>query len=150
MATIDTVKGYINRLCTEAGADPQQIYHHENETWYFSKGSSTLEVFLTSYETAEKLTRTFVRCLSAFYPIPVDPLKRQELYFVALEVNARNMGVKIGTMVDNGYMYAIAEREIDGMDYRELVILVNDVGYWAEQLSDLFKSRFGEPQSNLN
>jgi hypothetical protein len=150
MTTIETVKGYINRLCTEAGADPQEIYNHENETWYFSKGSSTLEVFLTSYETAEKVIRTFIRCLSAIYPIPVDPSKRQELYFVALEVNTRNMGVKIGTMADNGYMYAIAEREIDGMDYREFVVLVNDVGYWAEQLSDLFKSRFGEPQSNLN
>ncbi|MDP4263043.1 MAG: hypothetical protein Q8941_10985 [Bacteroidota bacterium] len=150
MTTIEIVKGYINRLCAEAGADPRQIYNHENDAWYFSKGESTLEVFLTSYETAEKVVRTFVRCLSAIYPIPVEPVKRQELYFVALEVNARNMGVKIGTMADNGYMYAIAEREIDGMDYREFVILVNDVGYWADQLSDLFKSRFGEPLSNLN
>src|SRR5438874_1559695 len=81
-----------------AGADPQQIYNHENDAWYFSKGNSTLEVFLTSYETAEKVVRTFIRCLSAIYPIPVEPAKRQELYFVALEVNARNMGVKIGTM----------------------------------------------------
>src|SRR5882724_10946080 len=148
MTTIETVKSYINRLCTEAGADPQQIYNHENETWYFSKGPSTLEVFLTSYETDEKVVRTFIRCLCAIYPIPVEPVKRQELYFVALEVNARNMGVKIGTIADNGYMYAIAEREIDRMDYQEFVILVNDVGHWAEQLSDLFKSRFGEPQSN--
>ena len=150
MTTIETVKGYINRLCTEAGADPQEIYNKDNDAWYFSKGPSTLEVFLESYDTAEEADRTFIRCLSAIYPIPVEPVKRQELYFVALEVNARNMGVKIGTIADNGYMYAIGEREIDSMDYEEFVILVNDVGYWADQLSDLFKDRFGEPQSNLN
>jgi len=150
MTTIETVKGYINRLCIEAGADPEKIYSQEADAWYFSKGAATLEVFLSSFETSENVVRTFIRCLSTIYPIPVDPVYRQELYFVALEVNARNMGVKIGTMADNGYMYAIAEREIDGMGYDEFITLINDVGYWAEQLSELFKSRFGEPQSNLN
>jgi hypothetical protein len=150
MTSIDTVKAYINRLCVESGADPQEVYNHENDAWYFARGECTLEVFLTSYETEERLTRTFVRCLSVIYPIPVDVIQRQDLYLVALEINTRNMGVKIGTMADKGFMYAIAEREIDNLQYPELVILINDVGYWAEQLSDLLKNHFGEPQSNLN
>lgn len=150
MTTIDTVKAYIKRLCTEAGADPENIYQPEADAWYFQKGTVTIEVFLETYETEEKVLRSFIRCLSAFYPIPVEPAKRQEVYFVALEVNTRNMGVKIGTMADNGYMYAIAEREIDSMEYPELVTLINDVGNWADQLGELFRGRFGEPESNLN
>ncbi len=150
MATIETVKAYINRLCVEAGADPQKIYHPQNNAWYFARGSSTLEVFFTSYETADKTERVFLRCFSTIYPIPIDLPKRQELYHVVLEVNARNMGVKIGTIADKGYLYAIGERDIEGMDYPEFVTLVSDVGYWADHLDDLLKSRFGEPETNVN
>ena len=150
MTTIDTVKEYINRLCVEAGADPEKIYSPHNNAWYFARGSSTLEVFFTSYETADKTERTFLRCFSTIYPIPLDAVTRQELYNVALEVNARNMGVKIGTMSDRGYMYAIGERDIDGMDYPEFITLISDVAYWADHLDDLLKSRFGEPKTTLN
>jgi hypothetical protein len=150
MTTIETVTAYINRLCIEAGADPEKIYSPQNKAWYFARGSSTLEVFFTSYETSDKTERIFLRCFSTIYPIPLDVTKRQELYHVALEVNARNMGVKIGTMSDKGYLYAIGERDIDGMDYQEFVTLVSDVGYWADHLDDLLKGRFGEPKTTLN
>ena len=150
MTTIETVKAYINRLCVEAGADPQKIYSAQNNAWYFARGSSTLEVFFTSYEADDKTQRIFLRCFSTIYPIPLDAVNRQELYHVALEINARNMGVKIGTMSDRGYMYAIGERDIEGMDYQEFVTLISDVGYWADHLDDLLKSRFGEPKTTLN
>jgi hypothetical protein len=150
MTTIEMVKKYINQLCIDAGADPEKIYSATNNAWYFSRGASTLEVFLSSNETSENKTRTFIRCFSTIYPIPVDTIKRMELYYVALEVNARNMGVKIGTMANKGYMYAIGERDIDGMDYAEFVTLVSDVGYWADHLDELFKQQFGGPETNLN
>ena len=150
MTSIETVKAYINRLCQEAGADPQKAYSAQNDAWYFARGSSTLEVFFTSYETEDKSQRTFLRCFSTIYPIPLDAVKRQELYQVALEVNARNTGVKLGTMADKGYMYAIGERDIDGMEYHELVTMISDVGYWADHLDDLLKGRFGEPKTTLN
>ncbi len=150
MTTQEMVIAYINRLCTEAGADPQKIFSHQNNAWYFARGSSTLEVFFTSYETEDKTERTFLRCFSTIYPIPIDLTKRQELYHIALEVNARNMGVKIGIMAEKGIMYAIGERDIEGMDYQEFVTLINDVGYWADHLDDMLKERFGEPKTNLN
>lgn len=150
MTSIETIKAYINRLCQEAGADPQKAYSPQNDTWYFARGSSTLEVFFTSYETEDKSQRTFLRCFSTIYPIPLDAAKRQELYQAALEINARNTGVKLGTMADKGYMYAIGERDIDGMEYHELVTLISDVGYWADHLDDLLKGRFGEPKTTLN
>jgi len=150
MTTIETVKAYINRLCIEAGADPQKIYSATNDAWYFARGSSTLEVFFTTYEAEDKSQRIFLRCFSNIYPIPIDLVKRQELYHIALEVNARNMGVKIGTIAEKGYLYAIGERDIEGMDYPEFVTLISDVGFWADHLDDLLKSRFGEPETNLN
>jgi hypothetical protein len=150
MTTIETVKGYIHRLCAEAGADPQQAYSAENEAWYFEKGPITLEVFFTTYTSSDQVDRTFLRCFSTIFPIPLDLPQRQEIYQISLEVNARNMGVKIGMMAERGYVYAIGERDIEGMDYREFIVLISDVAYWAENLSDMFNSRFGEPKTNLN
>ena len=60
------------------------------------------------------------------------------------------MGVKIGTLAERGYMHAIGERDIEGMDYAEFVALINDVAFWSDHLDELLKSRFGEPESNLN
>ncbi len=150
MATIETVKGYIKRLCKEAGADPDEVYSPEEDAWYFEMGASTLEVFFTSYQAGDNTERMFIRCFSTIYPIPIDLPTRQELYHVALEVNARNLAVKIGTIADKGYLYAIGERDIEGLEYPEFVALINDVGFWANHLDELLKSRFGEPETNLN
>jgi len=150
MTTVETVKAYINQLCTEAGVDGEKAFSPDNNAWYFEKGSSTLELFFTSYEISDNSERTFLRCFSPIYPIPLDLPTRQELYHIALEINSRNMGVKIGTLAERGYMYAIGERDIEGMDYTEFVALINDVAFWADHLDELLKSRFGEPESNLN
>ncbi len=142
MATKEMVQVYINQLCTEIGCTPESIYSKENNCWMFSRGSAFIEVFLSSYETAQNTTRTFVRCFSAIYPLPADDHSKQMLYEEALQNNSRFMGVKLSTLPEKGYMYAVAERDIDGMDYAEFKTLISDLGYWADQLDDLLYQRF--------
>lgn len=143
MTTTEMVKVYINQLCAEIGCTPESIYNKETNSWFFTRGSASVEVFMSSYETAVKTIRTFVRCFSPVFALPVDGKLRMDLYHEILQQNVKFMGVKLSVIPEKGFMYAIAERDIDGMDYTEFKTLVSDLGFWADQLDDVLKERFG-------
>jgi hypothetical protein len=147
MVTSQMVQVYVNQLCAEIGCTPESIYNKESNSWFFSRGSASVEVFLSSYQTAVQTVRTFVRCFAPVFPIPAnDPVKAQ-LYQEALENNVRFMGVKLAIMPEKGYMYAISERDIEGMDYDEFKLIISDLGFWADQMDDILKERFGNTTS---
>jgi hypothetical protein len=150
MTTTEMVKVYVNQLCSEVGTDPDKIFNAQTKAWYFTKGSASIEVFMTSYETVGKTIRTFIRCFAPIYPLPLDPQKKLDLFQGALEANTQYMGVKISSIADRGFLYAVAERDIEGMDYQEFVTLISDLGFWADQLDDFLKERFGAPVTTLN
>lgn len=143
MTTTEMVKVYVNQLCAEIGCTPESIYSKENNSWFFTRGSATVEVFMSSYETVVKTIRTFVRCFSPVYALPADSQKKMQLYQEALQNNTSFMGVKLSIMPDKGFMYAVAERDIEGMDYSEFKTLISDLGYWADQLDNILHERFG-------
>lgn len=143
MTTTEMVKVYVNQLCAEIGCTPESIYSKENNSWFFTRGSATVEVFMSSYETVVKTIRTFVRCFSPVYALPADSQKKMQLYQEALQNNTSFMGVKLSIMPDKGFMYAVAERDIEGMDYTEFKTLISDLGYWADQLDNILHERFG-------
>ncbi len=143
MTTTEMVKVYVNQLCAEIGCTPESIYSKENNSWFFTRGSATVEVFMSSYETVVKTIRTFIRCFSPVYALPADNQKKMLLYQEALQNNASFMGVKLGIMPEKGFMYAVAERDIEGMDYTEFKTLISDLGYWADQLDNILHERFG-------
>ncbi|MEO8403613.1 MAG: YbjN domain-containing protein [Chitinophagaceae bacterium] len=143
MTTSEMVKVYVNQLCAEIGCTPESIYSKENNSWFFTRGSASIEVFMSSYETVVKTVRTFVRCFSPVFAIPADNMKKVQLYEEALRNNTNFMGVKLSIMPEKGYVYAVAERDIDGMDYTEFKTLISDLGYWADQLDNLLQERFG-------
>lgn len=137
------VKVYVNQLCTEIGCTPESIYNKNTNSWFFTRGSASVEVFMNSYQTAVKTIRTFVRCFSPVFPIPTDMEKRNQLYQEALTNNATFMGVKLSILPEKGFIYAVAERDIDGMDYTEFKTLLSDLGYWSDQLDNILAERFG-------
>lgn len=143
MTTTEMVRVYVNQLCAEIGCTSESLYNKESNSWMFTRGSASVEVFMTSYETAFKTIRTFVRCFSPIYAIPADAAKKAQLFQESLENSASMMGVKLGVLPNRGYMYAIAERDIEGMDYAEFKSTISDLGYWADQLDNLLVERFG-------
>ena len=138
----ETVKSYVEKMCLEIGTTEQAVWDANNKAWYFVRGSISIEVFLNTYELSDKSTRTFLRVFSPIFKLP-ESAKQLELLQGAIEANAQFMGVKIGTMADKGWMYAISERDIIGMDYAEFVTVINDLGYWADKLDDFLQERFG-------
>jgi len=143
MTTKEMVKVYVNQLCSEIGCTADSIYNKESNSWFFTRGSISIEIFMTSYETAVKTVRTFVRCFSPIFPIPADALKKAQLYEEAMQNNTNFMGVKLSIIPSKGFVYAVAERDIDGMDYTEFTTLISDLGYWADQMDDALVQRFG-------
>ena len=137
------VRVYVQQLCKEISVSEESIYNAQNKAWYFTKGSITIEVFMKSYETVRKTIRTFVRVFAPIHVLPKDPQRLLECYQFALEANTQYMGVKLTTIVEKGFMYAVAERDINGMDYTEFTTIIGDVASWADQLDDLLKARFG-------
>ena len=143
MSTIEFTKAYIGRLCKEIGTNAAAIYNAKTNAWYFSRGSSTIEVFLTTFETDQKTERTFIRCIAPVFIISGDAQKKLAIFQKALELNTQNLGIKLSANTEKGLLCAIAERDIDGMDYDEFITLISDIGYWADQLGDYFEKDFG-------
>lgn len=142
MSTIEFVKAYIDRLCKEIGTTSQQIYNSKTSAWYFSRGSSTIEVFLTNKEEDDGSSRTFIRCIAPVFSIPNNPVTRHNLFQEALELNTRHMGIKLSSIPDKGLVCAIAERDIDGMDYHEFISLISDISNYADLLDDYLTGKF--------
>ncbi len=143
MTTTEMVKVYVAQLCSEIGCTPESIYSQQHNSWQFGRGSASVEVFMTSYETAVKTIRTFIRCCAPIAPIPADNAKKAQLFQEGLENSYATMGFKLAVIPEKGFLYAVSERDIEGMDYTEFKTMISDLGYWADQLDDMLAARFG-------
>jgi len=142
MAPADVAKAYIYRLCNEIGVNAGTIYNAKTSAWYFSSGSSTIEMFLTTIESGQQTERTFVRCFAPICAIPDDTKKKLAVFQAALEISTDRMGIKLSALMDKGLLCVVTERDIDGMDYQEFITIVRDIGYWADHLKNYFKTHF--------
>ena len=141
MVPSDVAKAYIYRLCQQLGVNADTIFHAKTGAWYFAGKSSTIEVFLTTFQSGEK-ERTFIRCFAPLCAIPGDTKRKLEMYQAVLEINTQRPGIKLSVTSDRRFICAVSERDIDGMDYQEFLTIVTDISFWADQLSDFFKKRF--------
>ena len=141
MVPSDVAKAYIYRLCHEIGANADSIYNAKTGAWYFAAKSTTIEVFLTSFQSGEK-ERTFIRCFAPLCGIPADTKRKLDMYQSVLEINTQRPGIKLSITSDKRFLCAVSERDIDGMDYQEFLTIITDISFWADQLSDFFKKHF--------
>ena len=141
MVPSDVARAYIYRLCHEIGANADSIYNAKTGAWYFAAKSTTIEVFLTSFQSGEK-ERTFIRCFAPLCAIPTDTKRKLDMYQAALELNTQRPGIKLSVTSDKRFLCAVSERDIDGMDYQEFLTIITDISFWADQLSDFFKKHF--------
>ena len=142
MSNIEFTKAYISRLCKSMGTTAEAIYSKKTGAWYFESNSATIEVYLTTIETDQKTERTFIRCVAPIFETPQDAKKKMLVYETALEINTVRMGIKLGSLTDKGLLCVITERDIEGMDYKEFIDLISDIGFWADTLNAYFKNTF--------
>jgi hypothetical protein len=137
MLTIEkTVRQYLTQFMAKHGIEATSVYDATNDAWYFRRGSATLEVFFVSYQTAKGETRTFIRFFSPLATLPEAPQTQWELLYQLTVLNSQYMGVKFALLPEKPYIYAIYERDIDGMSYEEFELCMEDSGYWGDYLDD--------------
>lgn len=144
MSTIEFTRAYIHRLCREIGTTADAIYNERTCAWYFSRGSSTIEVFMTHMDNNEDSERVFIRCFAPLCTLPSNPVTLFELFRKALEINTRQMGIKLGTLENRRLLCLVAERDIEGMDYQEFVTMISDVGFWADHFDNHLQAHEGK------
>lgn len=142
MTPAERIKDYLHRLCDDMGVDEKKVYNPGTGAWYFVQGSSTIEVFLTSQKNLQQQPQTFIRCMAALCEIPNDPKKQLELYKTALAINGSYLGYKISADEERGLICIISERNISGMDYDEMITLINDLSRWADKLDNFLREHF--------
>jgi hypothetical protein len=142
MASPIVVQAYIQRLCRETGTDAESVFNKKTGAWYFTQGSSTIEVFITSNLTSQGTVRTFLRCFSPLQTIPVTDEKKLKLFKAALELNEEYLGIKVAVDNKREILCVIGERDTDGMDYKEMLTIIIDTGNLAEKLNSLMKKYF--------
>jgi hypothetical protein len=139
MASVEIVKEYIRHLCTEVGVNAEKIFNTETGAWYFVQGNSTIEVFLTAQKNPQEEQQIFIRCMSPLCAIPRDIPKQFILYKTALAINSTYLGFKLIADESRGIVCAVSERNIEGMDYGEMISLISDLGFWAGKLDMYLK-----------
>lgn len=142
MTITERVTGYIHRLCSEMDIEADSIYNAKTNAWYFTLGSSTIEVFLTTQKNLQQQSQTFIRCMAPLCEIPKGLPQQLNLYRTVLAINGTYLGYKISADEERGLVCIIAERNISGMDYDEMITLINDLGSWADKLDGFLKDEF--------
>jgi hypothetical protein len=138
MSSVDLVKAYIERLCADLGVDAERIRNARTGAWYFSQEGSTIEVFLTEQKNPQQEPQHYIRCMSPLCEIPKDITRQFSLFKTALAINAKYLGYKLTADESRGLLCIVTERNIDRMDYAEMLNLISDLGLWAEKLRLFF------------
>ncbi|MEO1653974.1 MAG: YbjN domain-containing protein [Bacteroidota bacterium] len=138
---IDLARVMIDKYVESVGLTKEQTYHEEKDFWRWKHGSANIEVFVQSVKVGEEKTREYLRIFSYMADVPSLSLVAREKFLIKLlEMNDRNLGVKLTLMEGSNKVYATYERDIMGMDFGELATCIADLEWWADKLDDELKS----------
>ena len=142
MTVEERIRGYIHLLCQDLGVDSAKIYNEKTGAWYFTNGNSTMEVFFTTQKSWTDQQNTYLRCMAPLCNIPTDLPKQFKLFKTVMEINHQYAGFKISADEKRGLVCIVAERNILGMDYAEMVVMIEFLGHWANRLHEFLRAEF--------
>lgn len=127
------------------GLDRDNAFNKETKGWMWRKGSANIEVLIQRLRFDNGSRRDFLRI---FCPVMEFPSTSNLLGFYRklLELNDIKLGIKFSLVANSNKVWASYERDIQGLDFKELNIFISDFEFWADQLDDELKTEF----PNLN
>ena len=138
---IELTQSMIEKYVESVGLTKADTYNEEKQFWHWKHGSASIEVFVQSVEVGQDKTREYLRIFSYLADVPSLSLVAREKFLVhLLEMNDRNLGVKLTLLEGSNRVYATYERDIMGMDFGELATCIADLEWWADKLDDELKS----------
>ncbi|TAE48520.1 MAG: hypothetical protein EAZ44_02215 [Cytophagia bacterium] len=144
--TNSMIKHYVESV----GLSAEDTYNEYRNSWSWKRGTATIEVFVESVEVGDikskdnkitgKKTREYLRIFSLVGYIPQISQAERAIFFLhLLNINDKSLGVKLTVMEETDKIYATYERDINGIDYNELVTCIKDLEWWADRLDDELK-----------
>ncbi|OGF62578.1 MAG: hypothetical protein A2Y62_11745 [Candidatus Fischerbacteria bacterium RBG_13_37_8] len=126
----------VNDLIGSFGVDPEKCRHRPRNLWSLYKGSALIYIEIFKADKDD-----FIEASSPIMKLPSRNLLA--FYRKLLELNFQNLGVKY--FVRDDWVYLAENRQLQGLDYDELRVMVERVGGFADQWDDPlieeFKSR---------
>lgn len=130
----------INDFIVGKGISLSEAYSPDKKMWSLKRGSANIQIILLTVPVGENVFREFVQAAS---PIMLIPKGREtELYRKLLELNDVKLGIKFSIQKGTDQVWALAERDLIGMGYSELTTVLEDFGFWADELDDVLKKEF--------
>jgi hypothetical protein len=140
---VELVQAMIEKYVESVGLSREETFNEEKSYWHWRHGSANIEVFIQSVTVGENKTREYLRIFSFLTEVPALSTQGRELFLTRLlEMNDKNLGVKLTLMKGTNKVYATYERDILGMDYSELSTCIADLEWWADKLDDELKSPY--------
>lgn len=151
MATRTDVLDYVKKFIESVGIDPKTCWNEENKAYYLYKGSAKIEVFVSEHKQDDGSIRYYLRVFSGIIKVPGT--NKEKFYRRLLEINDQSLGIKLTLMPEalpeNDWVYATYERDIVGISYEEIEIILSDVGLWADYFDDELKKEFSDQTNNI-
>jgi len=138
---IDKATEMINDFVVGKGINLSEAYIPDQKKWSLKRGSATIQIILLSVPVGENIFREFIQVASPIMIVPKG--KETEFYRRLLELNDVKLGIKFSIQKNTDQVWALAERDLIGMGYSELTTLLEDLGFWADELDDVLKNEFG-------
>ncbi|WP_045112938.1 YbjN domain-containing protein [Microscilla marina] len=130
------VEEMIQEYVESVGLTKKDTYNAETDSWNWKRGSASIEVFIAD----GKNNREY---LCIYSPLMKIPAKEEfSFYRHLLELNYSKLGLKLAIRSSSEFVYAVSERDINGMDYNELSVCIKDLEWWADKLDDELQELF--------
>lgn len=132
----------INMYAKSVGLQPEQVYNPEKRNWTWKKGSASIEIFIMRIDLGAGYIRDFIKIFTLVMQVPQT--NQLAFYRRLLELNDEKLGIKLTLQKGSNHVWGTFERDINGMDYNELVAFIADFEIWADLFDDMLKTEFPE------
>ena len=130
----------IHRYAESVGLARENVYNPEKRNWTWKKGSAAIEIFILRIDLGNGYIRDFVKIFTLVMPVPQANLLA--FYRRLLELNDEKLGIKLTLQKGSNNVWGTFERDINGMDYNELVTFISDFEIWADLFDDMLSAEF--------
>ncbi|MEO8770664.1 MAG: YbjN domain-containing protein [Ferruginibacter sp.] len=130
----------IHKYAESVGLARADVYNTEKRNWTWKKGSASIEIFILRIDLGNGYVRDFIKIFTLVMQVPQTNLL--EFYRRLLELNDEKLGIKLTLQKDGNNVWGTFERDINGMDYNELVAFISDFEIWADQFDNMLEAEF--------
>lgn len=117
------------------GVNPMECRDREPGKWFLMRGSA--EIVVQIYVNDEN-NITYCRVYSPFMKVPGANLTA--FYEELLDINMDYAGIAFGRR--NDWIFLKSEREAEGLDVNELIIMIKRIGIVTDHYDDIFKEKY--------